>query len=127
MTKEKSRKELLSTNDEFVTFSARMLVLAREHKKQMEIIGYCILAVIILFTAGNMYLKNRNSRAQDAYNKAYYAISGNISPDKKQETMQNPGRISERCFLNISCPRQPQLPCPSLPISIFLKKNMTMQ
>ncbi len=85
MTKEKSRKVLLSTNDEFVTFSARMLVLAREHKKQMEIAGYCILAIIILFTAGNMYLKNRNSRAQEAYNRAYYALSGNISPEKKQE------------------------------------------
>jgi tetratricopeptide (TPR) repeat protein len=86
MTKEKSRKELLSTNDEFVTFSTRMLILAREHKKQMEIVGYCILAIIILFTAVNMYLKNRNLRAQEAYNSAYYALSGNISPEKKQET-----------------------------------------
>ncbi|NLD38054.1 MAG: tetratricopeptide repeat protein [Desulfatiglans sp.] len=85
MTKEKSRKQLLSTNDEFVTFSARMLILAGEHKKQLQIAGYCILVIIILFTAGNIYLKNRNSKAQDAYNTAYYAISGNISPEKKQE------------------------------------------
>jgi outer membrane protein assembly factor BamD (BamD/ComL family) len=84
MTKDKSRKELLSTNDEFVTFSARMLVLAGEHKKQLQLAGYCILVIIILFTAGNMYLKNRNSKAMDAYNTAYYAISGSISPDKKQ-------------------------------------------
>jgi outer membrane protein assembly factor BamD (BamD/ComL family) len=86
MTKEKSRKELLSTNDEFVTFSTRMLVLAGEHKKQLQTAGYCILAIIILFTAGNMYLKNRNSKAMNAYNSAYYEISGNITPEKKQET-----------------------------------------
>jgi predicted negative regulator of RcsB-dependent stress response len=85
MTKDKSRKELLSTNDEFVTFSARMLILAGEHKKQLHIAGYCILVIIILFTAGNMYLKNRNAKAQNAYNAAYYAISGNITPEKKQE------------------------------------------
>ncbi|NLA75980.1 MAG: tetratricopeptide repeat protein [Deltaproteobacteria bacterium] len=85
MKKDKSRKKLLSTNDEFVTFSARMLVLASEHKKQLQIAGYCILSLIILFVAGNMYLKNRNTRAQNAYNIAYYALSGSISPDKKQE------------------------------------------
>jgi outer membrane protein assembly factor BamD (BamD/ComL family) len=85
MTKDISRKELLSTNDEFVTFSTRMLILAGEHKKQLQIAGYCILVIILLFTAGNMYLKNRNSKAQDAYNTAYYEISGNISPEKRQE------------------------------------------
>lgn len=85
MTKEKSRKELLSTNDEFITFSARMFVLAGEHKKQLYIAGYCILAIIILFIAGNMYMKHLNSRAQDAYNTGYYEISGSITPEKKQE------------------------------------------
>ncbi len=83
----KSRKELLSTNDEFITFSGKMLRYAGEHKKQMEIVGYCILAVILIFIGANYYFKNLNSKAQDAYNVGYYAISENMMADKNEEEL----------------------------------------
>lgn len=123
MTKDKSRKELLSTNDEFVTFSTRMLVLAGEHKKQLHIVGYCILAIIILFTAGNMYLKNRNSRAQDAYNTAYYGISGNISPEKKQETYAKSREDFGKVLAEYKMTKAAPLTLPQLAHIDFLEKK----
>lgn len=88
MTKEKkSRKELLSTNDEFITLSTRLIILAGEHKKQLHMAGYCILVIVLLFIGGNLYFKNLNTRAQDTYNSGYYAISENVTPEKKQEEL----------------------------------------
>jgi outer membrane protein assembly factor BamD (BamD/ComL family) len=123
MTKEKSRKELLSTNDEFVTFSTRMLVLAGEHKKQLQIAGYCILVIILLFTAGNMYLKNRNSKAMDAYNKAYYAISGNITPEKKQETYTKSRQDFGKVLSEFKMSKAASVTLPQLAHIDFLEKK----
>ena len=78
----KTRKQLLSTNDEFITFSGRMLNYAADHKKQMNIAGYCILVAALLFVAGNFYFKRMNTSAQDVYNTGYYAISGDMKFDK---------------------------------------------
>jgi tetratricopeptide (TPR) repeat protein len=83
----KTRKELLSTNDEFITLSGRLLIAAGEYKKQLYIVGYCMLAAALLFIGGNLYLKGLNSKAQDVYNEGYYKILENMSLDKKPEEL----------------------------------------
>ena len=85
----KSRKELLSTNDEFITLSGRLLIAAGEHKKQLYIAGYCILAVALLFIGANFYFKNLNTRAQDVYNIGLYKISESMASEKNQQALED--------------------------------------
>ena len=84
----KSRKELLSTNDEFITLSGRLLIAAGEHKKYLYIAGYCVLAAALLFIGGNFYLKNLNTKAQDVYNKGFYKFSENTNIEKSPEELE---------------------------------------
>jgi predicted negative regulator of RcsB-dependent stress response len=83
----KSRKELLSTNDEFITFSSRMLMYAGDHKKKLQIAGYCVIVAILMFIGGNFYFKKQNMKAQDIYNVGLNAISENMNPVNNEEEL----------------------------------------
>lgn len=119
----KSRKERLSTNDEFITFSARMLAYAGEHKKQLNIAGYCIIAAVLLFIAGNFYYKNQNEKAQDVYNTGYYTLSGNIKIDKSQEELTKSRESFSKVLADYNISKVASLTLPQMAYIDVLEKN----
>ncbi len=122
----KSRKELLSTNDEFITFSGRILMYAGEHKKQFEIAGYCILAAILLFIGGNLYFKKLNTKAQDTYNAGFYTISKNMKLDKSEEELTKSRENFAKVLADFKMSSVAALTLPQMAYIDFLEKNMMM-
>ena len=119
----KSRKERLSTNDEFITLSARLFTYAREHKKQMNIAGYCILAVVVLFIAGNFYLKKINEDAQDVYNAGFYTLSENMTLDKKEEDLIKSRESFAKVMADYKMSNVASLTLPQMAYIDFLEKK----
>lgn len=124
MTKEKkSRKNLLSTNDEFINLSARSLIYAGEHKQQLYIVGYCIIAVILLVIGGQYYLKNINNKAQEAYNTAYYTIFKDGKVEKSEEGLTKSREHFAKVLADYQMSHVASLTLPQLAHIDFLEKK----
>lgn len=119
----KSRKQLLSTNDEFITISGKLLRYAGEHKKQLHILGYCIMGAVLLFIAGNFYLKNLNIKAQNTYNTGFYTISENTKLDKSEEDLEKSRESFEEVLTDYSISKVSSLTLPELAYIDFLEKK----
>ena len=77
-----SRKELLKTPDEFLTFSEKAYEFIRANSKQFTM-GVIIVVTVILFGIGiSSYSKYSNRQAMTAYNQAIAAITSNPDPDE---------------------------------------------
>ena len=67
MAKKKvTRKELLKESDEFLTFSSRAIVFAREHSRHFQYVGIGIVVIILLYLGINTYLNYINKKGQAA-------------------------------------------------------------
>ena len=119
----KSRKELLSTNDEFITFSSRMLMYAGEHRKILQIAGYCVLAAVLLFIGGNYYLKHLNMKAQDIYNAGLYTISENMKLEKSEEELTKSREDFGKVLADYKMSRVAALTLPQLAYIDFLEEK----
>lgn len=119
----KSRKEILSTDDEFITLSGRLLIYLGEHKKQMQIAGYCVLAAILLFIAGNLYYKNLNIKAQETYNTGLYTISENMMIDKNEEELAKSRENFAKVLADYSISKVATLTLPQMAYIDFLEKK----
>lgn len=119
----KSRKELLNTNDEFIHFSSRVILFFSEHRHQLKIAGYGLLAIIVIYIGIYSYLKNKNEMAHDIYNIAYSNLSGNMKPEASTEDLA----ISKENFTTLieeySISDVSRLALPELAYIDFLEKN----
>ncbi len=119
----KTRKELLSTNDEFITLSGRAFEFAGNHKKQLEIAGCCILVIALLFVGLNFYLKNLNNRAQDEYNIGYYTLSENMGAEKKQAELDKSREDFAKVLADYKMSDLTTLALPQIAYIDFLQKK----
>lgn len=78
MAKKKlSRKELLSTRDEFLTLSEKAANFCRTHAKQVKITLTVLGALAIIYLGGTLFLGSVNARGQSAYNQAFDILVNN--------------------------------------------------
>lgn len=77
-----TRKELLKKPDDFLTFSGRMIVLAREHTRQLAYMGIIIAVAVIIYLGFNTYKGYIDKKGLEAYNMAYYSMLKNMGPEK---------------------------------------------
>jgi predicted negative regulator of RcsB-dependent stress response len=74
MTKNKiSRKELLKSQDEFITLSSKAIEFVKEHKRQFDYLVMAILGLIVIYIGGYTYVKYMNKKGMEVYNTAYQA------------------------------------------------------
>ena len=73
-----TRKELLKKPDEFITFSSRVIVFAREHSRQFTYLCIIVVGLFLIYIGINTYKKYINKKGQDSYNMAYYTILKNM-------------------------------------------------
>ncbi|MBN1103790.1 MAG: tetratricopeptide repeat protein [Deltaproteobacteria bacterium] len=99
-----TRKELLKGEDEFMTFSARAVLFAQEHSRQLQIAGVVIGVAILLYLGGYAYLTHVESKGQAAYNEAYYTLDetlyGKQEPDKLKQVEALFRRVTEQYGLS---------------------------
>jgi len=90
MAKKKiSRKDLLKKPDEFLTFSERAVIFARDHAKTLKAVGVVLAAAVLIYLALWGYFRYTNKKGLETYNLAYYALlKGKGAEPGKEERKQ---------------------------------------
>jgi predicted negative regulator of RcsB-dependent stress response len=92
--KKPTRKELLKSPDEFMTFSNRAAEFLAGHTTGLKYIGLALIVVAVAYLAVHFYFRSVHKKGQDAYNEAYYTLIEDFKPDLDPEKL----RTSEELF-----------------------------
>ncbi len=88
VAKKTTRKELLKSPDEFLTFSSRAFEFFMAHVRELKIAGMVVLVLLVCYLAGYAYLRYVNQKGQTAYNEAFYQITDSGEPEKYRENLK---------------------------------------
>ena len=94
--KKVTRKQLLKKEDEFLTFSSRVVNLASSHQHQLKYIGFAIGVLILAYLGVQTYMNFVNKKGQDVYNEAYNILSENMKPDADPEKLKKSVELFEK-------------------------------
>jgi outer membrane protein assembly factor BamD (BamD/ComL family) len=86
--KKTTRKELLKSPDEFITFSSRAFEFFMAHVRELKIAGMVVLGLLVCYLAGYAYFWYVNQKGQAAYNEAFYQITDSAEPEKYRENLK---------------------------------------
>lgn len=97
MVKQKvTRKELLKSPDEFLSFSAKAIAFVKEYSKQFNIAGIVVIAALVVYFGINTYLNYLDRRGQNAYNEAYNALIKSMGSKAKPDDLKGPERLFQK-------------------------------
>jgi tetratricopeptide (TPR) repeat protein len=83
--KKRTRKELLKSPDEFLTFTGRVTNFVREHSRVFDCAGIAVALAAVIYLGGMAYLNHVNKEGQSAYDAAY-ALAQDEKPDLQKVT-----------------------------------------
>ncbi|RJR29127.1 MAG: hypothetical protein C4576_35685 [Desulfobacteraceae bacterium] len=84
-----SRKDLLRSEDEFLTLSARTMLYVRDHARPFQYAGAALVGIIVVYLALWGYLGHVEKKGLSAYNDAFYAL------EKNPYSKDDPGKLKE--------------------------------
>jgi predicted negative regulator of RcsB-dependent stress response len=116
-----SRKELLKKPDEFLTFSAKMIVFAKEHSREFQYLGMGLLGLTLLCLGINTYLNHIDKAGQEAYNMAFYALYKNTDLENNQDKLENIEELFNRVIDEYDSSKAARLALPELAHLNFLQ------
>jgi tetratricopeptide (TPR) repeat protein len=116
-----SRKELLKKPDEFLTFSAKMIIFAKEHSHELQYLGIGLLGLALLGFGINTYLNHINKAGQEAYNMAFYAFYKNTDLENNQDKLENVEELFNRVIDEYDSSKAARLALPQLAYLNFLQ------
>jgi len=116
-----SRKELLKKPDEFLTFSAKMIVFAKEHSREFQYLGMGLLGLTLLCLGINTYLNHIDKSGQEAYNMAFYALYKNTDLENNQDKLENIEELFNRVIDEYDSSKAARLALPELAHLNFLQ------
>lgn len=124
MAKKKiTRKELLKTSDEFLTFSARAAVFIREHSRQFSYLGAAIVACFLIYLGINTFMGRINKKGQETYNIAYYSFIKNMKPNADQKELKKFEELFQQVIDKYGLSKVSRLALPQLAHLKFLEKK----
>jgi predicted negative regulator of RcsB-dependent stress response len=121
--KKVSRKELLKKPDEFLTFSAKAIIFAKEHIRQFQYLGIALLGLVVIFIGINAYLKYINKQGQNSYNMAFYAVSKNMDFENNQDGLKESEELFSQVIDKYGLSKASLLALPELAYIKFLQKE----
>lgn len=121
--KKVSRKELLKKPDEFLTFSAKAIIFAKEHARPLQYLGIALLGLVVIFIGVNVYLNYINKKGQDAYNMAFYAVLKNMDFENNQEGLKESEELFNQVIDKYGTSKVSRLALPELAYVKFLQKE----
>lgn len=80
-----TRKELLKTEDEFVSFSNKVAQFVSAHLKQIQYLIFSILIIVAIVIGVGLYLRHLNKKALAAYNRAYKTLLSGSSLEATED------------------------------------------
>jgi predicted negative regulator of RcsB-dependent stress response len=124
MAKKVTRKELLGSPDEFMTFSERAVRYAQAHSRELNIIGIAIAAACILYLGISWYMGYSDRKGQEAYNKAYYALREMEAAKGKIDDPKRPIELFQQVEQEHGMANVSDLALPQLARLKFLEGNI---
>jgi len=124
MAKKKvTRKELLKSPDEFLTFSARAVIFINEHSRQFAYLGVAVVANALIYSGIHNYLRKINKKGQNTYNMAYYTLVRNMSPDANIKDLKQSEELFEQVKDRYGISKAARLALPELAYLKFIEKK----
>lgn len=121
--KKRTRKELLKSQDEFITFSARAIRFIRGNSTYFSYLGVALAAIILVYLGINTYTKYKNRKGQEVYNIAYYALSKNLGREADPEKIAQSGEQFQKVIEEYPKTKAGKLALPELAFLRFKEKN----
>jgi predicted negative regulator of RcsB-dependent stress response len=121
--KKTTRKALLKSPDEFLTFSERALHFFRSRQRYFQYAAAAIAVVVIGYLAVNTYLRYINNKGQTAYNEAYYALVADGGKKTGSERLKESGALFEKVIDEYGSSKAARLALPQVAFSKFVQKD----
>ncbi len=123
MAGSKETKEILKKPDEFMNISASVLQWAREHGRLLKYVGVVIALAAVVFLVAHTYLGYADRKGQDAYNKAYNAMTETNPSEKTKETTPDAVTLFEEVMKDHSLSGASELAVAQLAYLKYREKN----
>jgi predicted negative regulator of RcsB-dependent stress response len=124
MAKKKvSRKELLKSPDEFLTFSERALNFYKSNERLFQYGVLAIAVAAVAYLGINTYIRSVNKKGQAAYNSAYYSLIKQLRGNPKLESVTKSEALFQKVVTDYGQSRASQLALPQVANIKFLNKQ----
>ncbi len=123
MAKRTTRKDLLKSEDEFLTFSSRALTFFTTHMRELKIAAIAAAAIAVIFLGGTAFYRHINEKGQEAYNRAYSAMAEQVGPQMDSEKLSEVRSLFADVVENHGMSKAADLALPQLAFLDFLEKN----
>jgi outer membrane protein assembly factor BamD (BamD/ComL family) len=88
-----TRKELLKSPDEFLSFSSRAIEFFSTHVRELKIAGVVVLGLLVCYLGGYAYLRYVDHKGQAAYNEALYLLTDSADPEQYRTNLNKAVKI----------------------------------
>jgi predicted negative regulator of RcsB-dependent stress response len=123
MAKKASRKNLLKSTDEFLTFSERVAQFVREHSGLFKIAGATVAAGLLIYLGTTTYLNHVNKEGQTAYNKAYGELVMVMKEKPDKRDLKKPEELFKKVMEDYRWSRVSRLASPEVAYLDFQEKK----
>jgi outer membrane protein assembly factor BamD (BamD/ComL family) len=121
--RKKSRKELLKSPDEFLTFSGKVVLFVTEHSKHFRMAGSVLAAAVLIYVGITTYLHYLNKKGQTAYNTAYYELVKELNQRPEKRELKKPEALFEGVIEGYGHSKVSRLAPPQLAYLKFQEKK----
>lgn len=123
MAKKTSRKRLLKNPDEFLTFSEKVALFAREHSRVFEMAGTAVAAALLIYLGITTYLNYVNKKGQMAYNMAYDEVVKEMDEKPEKRDLKKPEELFREVMNDYRFSRVSRLASPQVAYLEFQEKK----
>jgi predicted negative regulator of RcsB-dependent stress response len=123
MPKKTTRKDLLKSEDEFLSLSSRMLSFFNSHTRGLKIAGIVVAAIALIFLSTTAFFRHMNKKGQEAYNTAYVAMAEQIGPEMEPEKLSEVRSLFADVVENHGMSKVADLALPQLAFLNFIDGN----
>jgi predicted negative regulator of RcsB-dependent stress response len=123
MAKKTSRKQLLKSPDEFLTFSEKVVLYARDHSKPFKIAGAVVAAALVIYLGITTYLGYVNKKGVAAYNTAYAELVKAMGENPEKRDLKKPEDLFRGVMENYGSARVSRLAPPQVAYLKFQEKK----
>jgi predicted negative regulator of RcsB-dependent stress response len=120
MPKKTTRKDLLKSEDEFLSISSRMLSFFNSHTHELKIAGIAVAAIAVIFLSTTAFYRHINKKGQEAYNTAYSAMAEQLGPEMEAEKLSEVQSLFADVVENNAMSKVADLALPQLAFLNFL-------
>ena len=123
MAKKTSRKELLKSQDEFISFSYRALAFFSTRTRELKTAGIVIAAAALIFIGVSAYYRHVEKKGYEAYNTAYFAMIEHFRPGMEPDRLESVQELFENVLENHAGSKAADLALPQLAFLKFMEED----